>query len=1051
MKTFFFSNKLTNKQKQKKNNQNNKKNNEKIKLFSNKIVNSDKNLFIRFYFETIEDSKKLIHLEEKSIELFLFIQENIEQSFVLNSANINTYYSTEDNQIRVIVNYKDDNIKRIFINTCSNLFSNLKYFLEREKNFFTIFESFFLSKITITGNEETKIYSIFENDKYFEKKEDIIPDEKEKDLIYDYVIIGGGPGSIMTAYKLSINNNNKKILLLEDNKNSFQDYTSSNYTNTTKWWEANNDMKFKDSYLDSDGKVISLGKGLGGGTLHFGLQYIDHYDLVNLNYGDWYNDFVELSNILKPQTYSYSSENGTMLPTKSHFEMLSELSSNNNIKTYNNKIYSSNTKEKTRILLGTLIDKLPNVTIKYNNKVNKLFFDDKKVTSCNNFNNETFYGKKFILGAGAINTPAILQRSGYNNCGNQIFDHGAISIVYKKYNTTNVESTKKIVEGYNDEEIEELSLAVLTLNEIKDMNTSDKMVAIFNHTKLSNEELEKAKNGKFPSYNVKLNDQFNSNIKYVYDMGSWWSGGGHPGGSLIYRMGSDYDLTNVLLSRHGNSYNRLFLGNPPAKLIGIYGEKTTNNIEVLNKVDDLGFDNNNIIPHIQTHDLNHKWQTYYSYIPNLNDTLILTHAQSKNLPKSGSVKIVNDTSANPIVTLNHLGNEKQKELTINYIYDAYKKNNTTLEKLNYKYEGKKITNKYIEQNLNSIYHYHGTCAIGDVVDNNHKVLDTDNVYICDASILPNPWPGSTSVPSGVAGLRTAKHIIENEKKTGIFEWTNKNENSELTIKTVEKALEKWNSIINYNENIFRIKLNFTIKKLDDPLILGYAQITKYYDIKTKTIKEYNNYNYYYDLQNYNLGEVLPSEGEVVFNQTQWEKLLLKKRDDGNSHAYYIALHELGHVLGIGPLWILNGAMLYDQKSETFFYGGENANNEYKKTFPNLNLQYLPLEDNGGPGTAHVHPEEGEEGDISVNDRFYNGVLHPGLNHELMTGFAENTNVPLPLSTITVGMIKDLGYDVNINNSDNYNISYNSNIKVHIDEDIKGKCGSSKTKYMFKNN
>ena len=42
---------------------------------------------------------------------------------------------------------------------------------------------------------------------------------------------------------------------------------------------------------------------------------------------------------------------------------------------------------------------------------------------------------------------------------------------------------------------------------------------------------------------------------------------------------------------------------------------------------DLGFEPNSIIPHLQTRDSEFKWQTYYSTVPGLDQYLILTHAQ----------------------------------------------------------------------------------------------------------------------------------------------------------------------------------------------------------------------------------------------------------------------------------------------------------------------------------------------------------------------------------------------------------------------------------------
>ena len=74
------------------------------------------------------------------------------------------------------------------------------------------------------------------------------------------------------------------------------------------------------------------------------------------------------------------------------------------------------------------------------------------------------------------------------------------------------------------------------------------------------------------------------------------------------------------------------------------------------------------------------------------------------------------------------------------------------------------------------------------------------------------------------------------------------------------------------------------------------------------------------------------------------------------------------------------------------------------------------------GTANVHLEEGEEQRVSSNNRYLNGVLYPGLDHELMTGWSDSINYPLPMSRITLGCLEDLGYQVNYSEAEYYDIN-----------------------------
>lgn len=103
------------------------------------------------------------------------------------------------------------------------------------------------------------------------------------------------------------------------------------------------------------------------------------------------------------------------------------------------------------------------------------------------------------------------------------------------------------------------------------------------------------------------------------------------------------------------------------------------------------------------------------------------------------------------------------------------------------------------------------------------------------------------------------------------------------------------------------------------------------------------------------------------------------------------LHEFGHILGIGTIWDRKGLRSGSD------YTGVNARREYQSL--GGQNSFVPLETNGGPGTALGHWSE---------DVFDN---------ELMTGFINRQ--ANPLSKLTIGSLQDLGYSVNYNVADSY--------------------------------
>ena len=100
------------------------------------------------------------------------------------------------------------------------------------------------------------------------------------------------------------------------------------------------------------------------------------------------------------------------------------------------------------------------------------------------------------------------------------------------------------------------------------------------------------------------------------------------------------------------------------------------------------------------------------------------------------------------------------------------------------------------------------------------------------------------------------------------------------------------------------------------------------------------------------------------------------------------LHEIGHVLGLGPMWAANE--LFDGST----YSGQAANIAFEQLsgLPGP----VPIESHGGQGTAGGHWSEA------------------CMPRELMTGYI---NHDMKLSAITLGGLEDLGYSVDYSKAD----------------------------------
>ncbi len=129
----------------------------------------------------------------------------------------------------------------------------------------------------------------------------------------------------------------------------------------------------------------------------------------------------------------------------------------------------------------------------------------------------------------------------------------------------------------------------------------------------------------------------------------------------------------------------------------------------------------------------------------------------------------------------------------------------------------------------------------------------------------------------------------------------------------------------------------------------------------------------------------------------------------------VILHEMGHVIGIGSLWQVSGFFNLINyapttnpcRTTTTFttqpkFSGASANLEFGVLG---GLGNAPVENGGGGGTKCAHWDE------------------ETFDNELMTGFLGGTSSSTynPISRMTVGSLKDLGYQVNKNPANTYSI------------------------------
>lgn len=139
---------------------------------------------------------------------------------------------------------------------------------------------------------------------------------------------------------------------------------------------------------------------------------------------------------------------------------------------------------------------------------------------------------------------------------------------------------------------------------------------------------------------------------------------------------------------------------------------------------------------------------------------------------------------------------------------------------------------------------------------------------------------------------------------------------------------------------------------------------------------------------------LPSRGVIQVDSDDLSTL------QGGDGLVQVLTHEIGHALGFGTIWGIKGLVTGSGSSSPKFVGSS-ATSQFQILSNDPNATGVPLETTGGSGTIEAHFSE------SVFDT------------ELMTGFLDSG--VLPLSSVTVASLGDLGYSVDLAAADSFTL------------------------------
>ncbi len=144
------------------------------------------------------------------------------------------------------------------------------------------------------------------------------------------------------------------------------------------------------------------------------------------------------------------------------------------------------------------------------------------------------------------------------------------------------------------------------------------------------------------------------------------------------------------------------------------------------------------------------------------------------------------------------------------------------------------------------------------------------------------------------------------------------------------------------------------------------------------------------------GAGLPVVGVMEFDVADLDQI------EASGELTDVITHEMAHVLGFGTLWAARSLVTGLGSADPFFTGAA-AQQEFVAVGGTVTYvgTPVPVENLGGAGTAGVHWREAV------------------MTNELMTGYVSGT--PNPLSVVTIGSLRDLGYVVDLSAADSYSL------------------------------